>query len=155
MISRSCSGVCGSRYSWHPQLRSAGRRSGCSVLACSTFAELSFFNSRMASLKFLIALPNVLPSSGKRRGPRTRRITPIMRRCSARNSKHPQSIPRRKGCVNCSRKPRFLGLLLGSSGCDSGHSHTDEIQPSGATTSWQMITGDDSEDDRKQWDSHL
>jgi tellurite methyltransferase len=43
--------------------------------------------------------------------------------------------------------------LAGATGCDPGHSHTDEIQPSGATTSWQMITGDDSEDDRKQWDS--
>jgi tellurite methyltransferase len=47
-------------------------------------------------------------------------------------------------------------ILLGATGCKRvpipGTSRTDETQPSGTTT-WQLITGDDSEDDRRQWDS--
>jgi tellurite methyltransferase len=46
--------------------------------------------------------------------------------------------------------------LFGATGCKRvpipGTSRTDETQPSGTTT-WQLITGDDSEDDRRQWDS--
>jgi tellurite methyltransferase len=41
------------------------------------------------------------------------------------------------------------GTSDGSQG--SGATHSDEIRPSGATT-WQLITGDDTEDDRRQWD---
>jgi tellurite methyltransferase len=43
-------------------------------------------------------------------------------------------------------------VLFALSGCDQSATRTDEIQPNGATT-WQLITGDDSEDDRRQWDS--
>jgi tellurite methyltransferase len=53
----------------------------------------------------------------------------------------------------------FLGVIaafLVLAGCQknplSATNRTDEIQPNGANT-WQMITGDDSEDDRQQWDS--
>jgi SAM-dependent methyltransferase len=49
----------------------------------------------------------------------------------------------------------MLGGLAALSGCQFGSStggRTDEIQPVGTTT-WQLITGDDPEDDRRQWDS--
>jgi tellurite methyltransferase len=72
-----------------------------------------------------------------------------MRRCSA-EIPNILNLYRGQRAVSIAVLSLFLSL---TSGCDSGHTHTDEIQPSGATTSWQMITGDDSEDDRKQCDS--
>lgn len=52
------------------------------VLFSVTRLKLASSIPEMESLKFLIALPIVFPSSGKRLGPMIRRITPTIKMCS-------------------------------------------------------------------------
>lgn len=89
-----------------------------------------------------MALPNVFPSSGRRRGPKIRRMIAKMTRCS-------REIPNIRNI--------YTGAWLVSIGLawvllQPGKLIAGEIRPHGLNV-YQMVTGDDTEEDRDRWDT--
>src|SRR5258708_15320527 len=91
----------------------------------------------MASLKFLIDLPKVFPNSGRRLGPKMSNTIPKISRCS---TDIPNILWVYKGLA-------VLSILVTA----GSPLQADEIKPK-APNSYQMVTGDDSDADRSQWD---
>lgn len=97
------------------------------------------------SLKLRIALPNVLPSSGNRRGPKMRRTMPKISMCSP-------DIPNMKRIYRLGPVVSITLLFYNFFIISISLVYADPIHPRG-TNAYQMITGDDSEMDRSRWDN--
>lgn len=95
------------------------------------------------SLKFFMALPNVLPKAGNRRGPKIRSNMPKTKRCSPDipNIRHLYRFWMTMSIVLLGQTSLLKAVCLAE----------DAIKPGGANA-YQKVTGDDQDDDRSHWD---